>query len=44
MSTAPEHVVRANDALSRGAWTDARTAFEAAPGVEETPEALEARS
>ena len=29
------------DALARGAWTDARDAFEASLRVQETPEALE---
>jgi DNA-binding NarL/FixJ family response regulator len=30
-----------DEALARGAWTDARTAFDAAVAAEETPEALE---
>ena len=39
--TRPEDCEAGDAALSRGAWADARTAFEAALAVRESPEALE---
>src|SRR5258707_873022 len=42
MSLTKRSASRAGDeALARGAWADARSAFEAALAAEETPEALE---
>jgi LuxR family transcriptional regulator, maltose regulon positive regulatory protein len=42
MSARPEDLLaRAQEALSRGAWREARTDFEAALGAAESPEALE---
>jgi hypothetical protein len=40
-SSSARLVAAGRDALVRGAWEEARTAFEAALGREETPEALE---
>jgi len=41
MMAVPHHLAGAHDALKRGAWTDARTAFESSLLEGETPEALE---
>jgi hypothetical protein len=40
-STRPSECLAADDALARGAWAEAREAFEEALGVREIPEALE---
>src|SRR5262245_32108800 len=39
--TRPSGCVEGDEALARGAWTEAREAFEAALAVQETPESLE---
>jgi DNA-binding CsgD family transcriptional regulator len=41
VETAADEVRSGRDALGRGAWTEARCAFESALAAEETPEALE---
>src|SRR5215831_9033777 len=41
MMAVPRNLAGAHDALKRGAWTDARTAFESSLREVETPEALE---
>jgi DNA-binding NarL/FixJ family response regulator len=41
MMAVPHHLAGAHDALKRGAWTDARAAFESSLLEGETPEALE---
>src|SRR5215831_21194797 len=41
MMAVPRNLAGAHDALKRGAWTDARTAFESSLLEAETPEALE---
>ena len=41
MSTAAAHLQTGRDALERGAWTDAREAFEHSIAEQESPEALE---
>ena len=41
MSSRPSECLVGDDALSRGAWSEARAAFDVALGVCETPEALE---
>ena len=39
--TGPSGCVGGDDALARGAWTEARDAFDAALAIQETPESLE---
>jgi hypothetical protein len=41
LSTRPAECLAGDDALARGAWAEAREAFEETPGARELPEALE---